>query len=109
MELSSICVACASFDIIPQELSVDPACSSPHEKDRLCSPHRARMTEGYCVLCSRRAPWISPFPDSRIGCCRTCFTERYGESETRRIELFWEAAPSRPAWAQPAEGPQRPA
>jgi hypothetical protein len=94
MEKTSICAACATFGISSPELSVDPACRSPHERDRLCAAHRARMTEGYCVLCARREPWISPFPESRIGCCRPCFAALTSEEEARRLDRLWAGAPA---------------
>lgn len=80
MERTSICLACAYYGLDPADLAVDPACRSEDEADALCALHRARMTEGYCVLCARRAPWASPWPRSRIGCCRVCFDEIYGRT-----------------------------
>jgi hypothetical protein len=51
MERTSLCAACTYYGMDPVSLSVDPACRSNDEADRLCVLHRARMTEGYCVLC----------------------------------------------------------
>ena len=79
MERTSICVACEHYGAPQPELSVDPACRSSDEADALCAPHRAKMTEGGCVLCGRRAPWVSPWPESRIGCCRPCFAAVFGK------------------------------
>ncbi len=72
MVRTSICVACDAYGSTQAELAVDPACRSEDEADALCRVHRARMTEGYCVLCARRAPWTSPWPGSRIGACEAC-------------------------------------
>lgn len=80
MERTSMCVACATYGIRPASLSVDPACRSDREADRLCGLHRARMTEGYCVLCGRREPTVSPFPRSAIGSCGPCLRVLTGEA-----------------------------
>jgi hypothetical protein len=80
MERTSVCVACEYYGTLPLELSVDPACRSQDEADALCRRHRARMTEGYCVLCARRAPWASPWPRSAIGACERCYRAVFGES-----------------------------
>ena len=80
------CVACEEFGISPVAPAVDPTGRSMDEADRLCRTHRARMTEGYCVLCTRALPWVTPFLNSAIGCCRACFVGRFGEEEARRIE-----------------------
>lgn len=77
MERTSLCVVCDFYEIAPVSLSVDPACRSSRDVDALCSVHRARATEGYCVLCARRKPWVSPWPESRIGSCEPCFRERF--------------------------------
>ena len=79
MERTSLCVACEYYGSIPLELAVDPACRSTEEADALCRTHRARMTEGYCVLCGRCEPRISPWPSSAIGACETCYRVRFGE------------------------------
>ncbi len=78
MELTSICVACEYFGIEPASLAVDPACRSEDEADALCALHRSRTTEGYCVLCGRREPWVSPWPKSDIGACELCYRVSYG-------------------------------
>ena len=75
---TSECAACLAFGSVPVELAVDPACVSPREADRLCRTHRARMTEGYCVVCARREPRYSPFPASAIGCCVPCAEQAWG-------------------------------
>ena len=87
MERTSVCVACAYYGVTPLLLSVDPACRSSVEADALCIPHRARMTEGYCVLCGCRAPWVSPWPNSDIGCCQRCFREVFGEAHADTVAL----------------------
>lgn len=63
MERTSMCVVCVYYGCMPAELSVDPACQSKDEADALCVKHRAVMTEGMCVLCGRREPWVSPWPN----------------------------------------------
>jgi hypothetical protein len=85
MERTSICVACEYYAAPLPELSVDPACGSTDEADALCAAHRAKMTEGCCVLCGRRAPWVSPWPDSRIGCCRPCFAAVFGAAHADAV------------------------
>jgi hypothetical protein len=78
LERTSICVACAYYEIVPASLAVDPACQSKDEADALCAVHRARATEGYCVLCGRREPWVSPWPKSDIGACELCYRVSFG-------------------------------
>jgi hypothetical protein len=84
---TSLCVACEYYGTRPAALAVDPACRSAREADALCPPHRAKMTEGSCVLCGRREPWISPWPNSGIGCCRPCFQERFGDAHAEAVAL----------------------
>ena len=43
------------------------------------------MTEGSCVLCGRREPWVSPWPDSEIGSCEACFRELFGSAHADAI------------------------
>jgi hypothetical protein len=43
MERTSLCVACTYYGVELLSLSVDPACRSKDEADRLCILHRARM------------------------------------------------------------------
>lgn len=81
MHRTSICVACEYYGMGPVELAVDPACRSCDEADALCVAHRARMTEGYCVLCGRREAWRSPWPESRIGACERCYRSMFGSAE----------------------------
>ena len=78
MERTSICAACACYGVVPISLSVDPACQSKDEVDRLCMSHRARATEGFCVLCGRREPWVSPWPHSDVGACELCYRVLFG-------------------------------
>jgi len=79
MERTSVCAACAYYGVRPASLAVDPACRSMDEADALCGVHRARMTEGACVLCGRREPRVSPWPESRIGTCEPCFRVLFGQ------------------------------
>jgi hypothetical protein len=81
MERTSICVACEYYGSSRLELSVDPACQSRDEADALCATHRARMTEGFCVLCGRREPWVSPWPHSEIGACEACYRVVFGNPQ----------------------------
>lgn len=78
MERTSICVACTYYGLVPAALAVDPACQSKDEADALCVLHRARATEGFCVLCGRREPWSSPWPKSDIGACELCYRVTFG-------------------------------
>ena len=102
MERTSICVACEYYGVQPISLAVDPACCSDKEADALCAPHRAKMTEGYCVLCGRREPWISPWPESRIGCCRGCYTGVFGKAQAEAVasRLLWDLGHSAPQPSQ---------
>jgi hypothetical protein len=84
------CAACVWFEIRPCQPAVDPSGESHDEADGLCRVHRARMTEGYCVLCARRLPWMVIREGSDIGCCRACFVEWKGEAAARELEVFWE-------------------
>jgi hypothetical protein len=85
MERTSICVACAFYGQGSPSLAVDPACQSSDEADALCMVHRARCTEGYCVLCGHRAPWMSPWPNSGIGACEPCFRAVFGHDEADAV------------------------
>jgi hypothetical protein len=85
MERTSICVACAYYGLVPASLAVDPACRSNDEADALCAPHRALATEGYCVLCGHRAPWVSPWPQSDIGACEPCFRVVFGSTHAEAV------------------------
>lgn len=78
MERTSICAACAYYGFQEIEISVDPACQSKDEVDRLCMPHRARATEGLCVLCGCREPWVSPWEKSDVGACELCYRVIFG-------------------------------
>jgi|SRR5579862_4415771 len=92
MERTSICVACEYYVLRPVELSVDPACQSSNEADALCARHRARMTEGYCVLCGRREPWASPWPKSDIGSCEECYRDLFGSADADLAAGCWRGA-----------------
>ena len=85
MERSSMCVACEYYGSVPASLAVDPACQSDDEADALCMVHRARMTEGMCVLCGRREPWVSPWPNSDIGSCELCFRVVFGTARAEAL------------------------
>lgn len=91
MERTSICAACAYYGDEPISLAVDPACQSKDEVDRLCTVHRARSTEGFCVLCGRREPWVSPWPNSDIGACELCFRVVFGKEQGDAVahQLLW--------------------
>ena len=85
IERTSFCAACVSYELFPVDLAVDPACQSRDEADRLCRVHRARMTEGYCVLCGRREPWVSPWENSGIGACELCTRVRVGSENADAV------------------------
>jgi hypothetical protein len=91
MERTAICVACAYFGVMPPSLAIDPTCRSNDEADTLCVAHRARATEGYCVLCGHRASWMSPWPKSDIGCCELCFRVVFGAEKAKQVaqQLEW--------------------
>jgi len=92
MERTSLCVACTYYGVDPISISVDPACRSKDEADRLCVKHRARCTEGMCVLCGRREPWVSPWPHSDIGACELCYRVTFGseQGDWAAAELAWQ-------------------
>lgn len=83
----TFCVACEFFHLDPASKRVDQAGKSRDEADALCIVHRARMTEGLCVLCGRRLPWVSPWTNSSIGCCETCFRVMYGNDDADQIQV----------------------
>lgn len=85
---SAACIACRVFNIKPAGEGAR-SLTSTDEADRLCRVHRPRMTEGLCVLCGRRAPWMSPFPKSDIGCCQLCYMALYGVEAAEELELSW--------------------
>ena len=91
MERTSACVACEYYGLVPAELCVDPACQSNDEVDALCAKHRAFVTEGFCVLCGRCEPWVSPWPDSDIGACELCFRVVFGQEQGDAVahQLLW--------------------
>jgi len=91
MHRTSICVACDYYGLVSPSLAVDPACRSADEADALCAKHRAYMTEGLCVLCGRREPWVSPWPKSDIGACELCFRVVFGKEQADVVahQLIW--------------------
>jgi hypothetical protein len=91
MELTSMCVACVYYGCMPASLSVDPACQSSDEAAALCPGHRAKMTEGMCVLCGRRGPWVSAWPNSDIGACEVCCRVVFGKAHADVVahQLVW--------------------
>jgi hypothetical protein len=80
---------CTFFGIRPPAPAVDPEGRSGREVDRFCVVHRARAGEGSCVLCGRRLPWAVLEDSSRVGCCRPCYAERYGERGAHELEEAW--------------------
>jgi len=102
MDRTSICVACEYYGVLAVSLAVDPACRSRDEADALCAPHRAKMTEGYCVLCGLRAPWVSPWPNSAIGCCERCYRIIFGgrQAEAVATELAAKKGGAGHAWSR---------
>lgn len=80
------CVVCYLFNLRPIRYSVDRSQNPTCEADTLCVIHRARATEGYCVMCARRAVWAIIFKDTETGCCRACFAKQYGTRWARQLE-----------------------
>lgn len=80
MARTSDCIACVYYGLLPALPAVDPSCRSKDEADALCVQHRARATEGLCVLCGRREPWASPWPKSDIGACELCYRVTFGSA-----------------------------
>ena len=85
------CFACTHFGFEPALPAVDQTGASSDEADSLCSRDRARMTEGYCVLCGRREAWLVLHDESDIGACRPCYAGRFGELAAQAVEATWEA------------------
>ncbi len=85
------CLACVHFGLVPTMPAVDEAGLSHDEADALCRPHRAKMTEGYCVLCGRRQAWLVLHEKSDIGACRPCYASQYGERAAQDVEAVWDA------------------
>jgi hypothetical protein len=85
------CLACTHFGLLPVMPSVDPSGRSKDEADSLCTRHRARMTEGACVLCGRRESWLVLHEKSDIGSCRPCYAALFGEEAARDVEAVWRA------------------
>ncbi len=84
------CLACDHYSVELRELAVDVNGTSEDEADALCIPHRARLTEGGCVLCGCRVPWVMLHESSDIGACRPCYVARFGEKAARQVELAWQ-------------------
>lgn len=83
------CRACCHFRIEPAAPAVDPFEVSQDEADGLCRAHRAKMTEGYCVLCGLRAPWVTLDDESDTGACRPCFARCFSEAAADQVEAYW--------------------
>lgn len=83
------CAMCTFFGIRPPAVAVDPEGRSGREVDGFCMVHRARATEGICILCGRRLPWAIMGDPLSPGCCRPCYVERFGEEEARDLEEVW--------------------
>lgn len=91
MTNTSLCVACVYYGCLPASPAVDPRLQANDEADALCGFHRAKMTEGLCVLCGRREPWVSPWPDTDIGACELCFRVVFGQAHADAVahQLTW--------------------
>ncbi len=83
------CLACDHYGCEPRELAVDLDGLSMDEADALCAVHRGRLTEGACVLCGCRLPWVMLHESSDIGACRPCFAGRFGEEAACDVEVAW--------------------
>lgn len=86
---SAWCLACDHYDCQPRELAVDLDGLSKDEADALCALHRGRLTEGACVLCGRRLPWVMLHESSDVGACRPCFVSCFGEAAACDVEVAW--------------------
>ena len=84
-----LCRACSHFGLEPAAPAVDLFEVSHDEADGLCQAHRSKMTEGYCVLCGRRSPWLTLDDESDTGACRPCFAGRFGEATAQQVEAYW--------------------
>jgi hypothetical protein len=85
----SSCRVCGYWSGSGVELAVDADGMSPREVDGLCTLHRARATEGACVLCGRRWPWLMLKSGGRVGVCRPCFVGQEGEEAAQEKEVYW--------------------
>jgi hypothetical protein len=83
------CLACTYFGLRPAMAAADPTGLSKDEADTLCWVHRARLTEGFCVLCGRREAWVVLHDQSDIGACRPCYAARFGETAAAALEATW--------------------
>ncbi|HXX94889.1 MAG TPA: hypothetical protein VEN81_14775 [Planctomycetota bacterium] len=86
----STCTMCLQWNAPTLLPAVDAAGTSPLEVDALCRLHRARATEGACILCGNRAPWLLMRPASGVGVCRTCFVGWEGEKSAEELERYWQ-------------------
>ena len=80
------CLVCHQYEMIPPGKAVDV--TSDDEADWLCPPHRAKCTEGFCVLCGHRPGWMTIF-DVDVSVCRQCHVSRNGEAAAERAEVAW--------------------
>ncbi len=90
-EPDSRCTMCVFWTYAEPRPAVDEGGFSPHEVDGLCTPHRAKATEGVCILCGLGLPWLFMKPGSTLGVCRAGFGEGQGEEAARGLTVYWEA------------------
>ena len=90
-EPGSACTMCEFWDGPVVRPAVDAAGTSPLEVDGLCVLHRARATEGACILCGRGWPWVLMRPGSQVGVCRPCYVEQEGRKGAEDLEQYWKA------------------
>ncbi len=87
----SACTMCKMWDGPELRPAVDQEGTSPLEVDGLCVVHRARATEGACILCGRGRPWVLMRPGSRVGVCKPCYVEQEGKEQAEDLERYWKA------------------
>ena len=81
------CLVCQDFGVSPPGKAVNS--KSDDEADWLCSSHRAKHTEGYCVLCGHRPGWMS-LHNLEIYLCRPCNFSKEGLIAVRKAEAAQE-------------------
>ena len=80
------CAACPHIGVPP----LRPAVARPED---LCMVHRARATQGACVICGRRLPWMEIQRGIGIGSYRASHGATWREEEVIRLEESWKRLP----------------
>lgn len=87
------CAACPAIGVPPFRPAIPQKDERISRPDDLCRVHRARATEGACVLCGSRLVWMEIHQGGGFGSCRACYATVWGEDEASRLEE-WRNTPS---------------